>query len=75
MDKQHEARMMSLAGEAFQCWKQEGHPGWLLDDRDSSILDEMHQREVRLSTPVNKRVAHSCVRQQYSQHLEHAVTV
>lgn len=46
ISKQHEAKMGSLAGEAFQCWKQEGHPGWILDDRDSSILDEMQHREV-----------------------------
>ena len=48
MGKQQQAQMRALAAEAFQCWKQEGHPGWTLDDRDSSMLDEMHQREVRV---------------------------
>ena len=47
MGKQQQAQMIALAGEAFQCWKQDGHPGWSLDDRDSDMLDDMLQREVR----------------------------
>lgn len=58
--KQVEDRMVHLAGQAFHCWKQEGHPGWSLDDRDSSMLDEMHHRDVCNQHLSKQRFAANC---------------
>jgi len=43
------ARMNELAAEAFQRWKQAGHPGWSVTEADSdTFLARLHQYKVRI---------------------------